>query len=478
MKIINTVNYKKLLSLFLFGICLFNGIVAHAFQSDTLSNKETSIKEEIYISSDVREELHRYIGYEEVLPKYISLPYDIIMNTNIAGPFIDIGFFFLLFLPILLLIGLKNKLLKGLIALLMILFLIISIPTGYRSNKIITVDQVKTTVSIELSQVTFIEAPLVYLKLQITKLANEIYQSIHTNIIEVFSGEGDSITYTLTFLFFLLAFFLLTSRLKNASMGKQVLSYFFLMYSFLWLLLGAGVTWYGIFMLPLGMILIGVGALKTNPQAKFFKYTFLTISMVWIISSTAYRFANYPLPLSQTEISAGYEQSKLNTSAIHNGPLMYGLGRMDKSRLMEFLFPQYGPVLTEVNRDKDALIYRIGTYFNYFIERNNERVFQDNQLTNLDRYIKRFPNKLDVVAEMKRNGYGYIILDINVASIDRTPDASLRKKARDLGIFLVNNTGLEVIGTDRVVLNEEGQRVYGLSGQVVNKGTFIAYKLK
>ena len=66
MKIINTANYKKLLSLFLFGICLFNGIVAHAFQSDTLSNKETSIKEEIYISSDVREELHRYIGYEEV----------------------------------------------------------------------------------------------------------------------------------------------------------------------------------------------------------------------------------------------------------------------------------------------------------------------------------------------------------------------------------------------------------------------------
>lgn len=145
---------------------------------------------------------------------------------------------------------------------------------------------------------------------------------------------------------------------------------------------------------------------------------------------------------------------------------------------MEFLFPQYGSVLSEVNRDKDALVYRVGTYFNYFIERNNERVFQDNQLTNLDRYIKQFPNKLDVVKEMKRNGYRYLILDMNVASIDRTPDSSLKIKARDLGVFLVNNSGLEVIGTDRVVLNEDRERVYGLSGEIINKGTFIAFKLK
>lgn len=478
MKIINTVNYKRLLHLFVFAICLFNGVFAHA-QQDTLSSKVTRVQQEVYVSSDVREELHRYIGYEEVLAKYISLPYDVIMNTNLAGPFIDIGFFFLLFFPILLLLGLKSKLLKGLTALLMVLFLIISVPTGYRSNKILTsVDQIETFVSIELSQVTFMEAPLVYLKLQATRLANMAYQPIHTNVIEVFSGEGDSITYAITFFMFLFVFFLLTKRLKNASMGKQVLSYFFLMYSFLWLILGTGVTWYGIFMLPIGLILIAVGALKRNSQTKFLKYAFLTLSGMWIISSTAYRFANYPLPLSPTEINAGFEQSKLNTSAIHNGPLMYGLGRMDKYSLMEFLFPQYGSVLNEINRDKDALVYRVGTYFNYFIDRNNERVFQDNQLTNLDRYIKQFPNKLDVVKEMKRNGYRYLILDMNVASIDRTPDSSLKIKARDLGVFLVNNSGLEVIGTDRVVLNEDRQRVYGLSGEIINKGTFIAFKLK
>ena len=482
MKIINSINCKALLSLFVFGICFFNGEITYAFQQDSTSNKQAIIDSanKIEISSDVREELHRYIGYEELLPRYLSLPYDIIMNTNIAGPFIDIGFFFLLFFPIFLLLGLKNKLLKVLTALLMILFLIISVPTGYRSNKILAVNQVETAVAIELSQITFIEAPAIYLKLHLTRLANSIYQPIHVNIIQVYSGEGDAITYAIVFLLFLLIFFLLTNRLKNASMGKQMLSYFFLMYGFLWLLLGTGVTWYGIFMLPLGLILIGIGALKTNQSSKFLKYTFLTLSTLWIISSTAYRFANYPLPLSPKKISEGFDQAKYNTSAIHQGPLMYGLGIADKSRLMELLFPQYEPVLRRINSNPEAKIYRIGTYFNYFIDRNNERVFQDNQLTNLDRYIKRFPNdKLRAVEAMKKNGYKYIILDMHVASIDRTPDASLRKKARDLGLFLVNNSGLKPIGTDRVVINREGQRVYGLSGQeIIHKGTFIVYELQ
>ncbi|MFK7982113.1 MAG: hypothetical protein AB8G86_19185, partial [Saprospiraceae bacterium] len=88
-------------------------------------------------------------------------------------------------------------------------------------------------------------------------------------------------------------------------------------------------------------------------------------------------------------------------------------------------------------------------------------------------------DKLKAVEAMKKNGYKYIILDMHVASIDRTPDASLRKKARDLGIFLVNNSGLKPIGTDRVVINREGQRVYGLSGQeIIRNGTFIAYELQ
>ena len=366
-------SHKKTFSLFFFVICFFYCGVTYAFQQDTTSASQSKLapSNEIEISSDVREELHRYIGYEELLPRYLSLPYDIIMNANIAGPFIDIGFFFLLFFPILLLIGLKNRWLKVLTALLMLLFLIIGVPTGYRSNKIIDVDQVSMAATIELSQVDFLESPAIYLKLKLTQLTDAIYQTIYKNIIQIYSGEGDAITYAVVFLIFLAVSFLLNSRLKKASLGKQMLSYFFLMYGFLWLILGAGVTWYGIFMLPIGLILIGVGTLKTSQPSELLRNSFLIISAIWVVSAFAYRIANYPIPLSKAEIEKGFDQAKFNTSAIHQGPLLYGLGIADRSRLMEILFPQYEPVLRQINRDINAKVYRIGTYFNYFIDRNN-----------------------------------------------------------------------------------------------------------
>jgi len=75
MKIIHTSSYKKILGLFVFGICFFNGGIAYAFQQDTTSNNQAILESvnKVEISSDVREELHRYIGYEELLPRYLTL---------------------------------------------------------------------------------------------------------------------------------------------------------------------------------------------------------------------------------------------------------------------------------------------------------------------------------------------------------------------------------------------------------------------
>lgn len=55
------------------------------------------------VSSATKLDVHRFMGYEYLLPKYISLPYDASMNTNVRGPLFDIGYLLLLFLPILLL---------------------------------------------------------------------------------------------------------------------------------------------------------------------------------------------------------------------------------------------------------------------------------------------------------------------------------------------------------------------------------------
>ena len=217
-----------------YGCALGNGMPIYAFQQDSVTQvidgseleKETAKKVEVY--SAVREELHRYMGYEELLPKYISLPYDIAMNTNIGTAFVDIGYLFLLFLPILLLFGLKNRLLKIATMLLMLLFLIISVPTGYGSNKLISLAEVSESIARELAEAPFMDAPLVNLKLQLTQLANTIYLPIHHNLIATFSGEGDFITYPIFCLFFLFAFLLLQDRFKAVSLSKQGDSLFFL----------------------------------------------------------------------------------------------------------------------------------------------------------------------------------------------------------------------------------------------------------
>ena len=237
MKIMHTIKCKRYFILIFFAISLLSGDVAYGFQQDTLNStlKEEQLiaepEKEIVISSDIREELHRYIGYERLLPRYLSLPYDVVMNTNIGGPLIDFGFLLLVFLPILLLFGIKNRWLKIGVALLMVLFLIISIPTGYQSYRVISPNQIDEGIRIELAQNSFTSHPLTYLKLQWTRCFNSIYQPIHQNIIEVYSGDGDAITYPIFFFIFLMTFMILKSRLKEVSLGKKVISYFLLMYN-------------------------------------------------------------------------------------------------------------------------------------------------------------------------------------------------------------------------------------------------------
>ncbi len=476
-------NNKFILRFSFFILASLLSIVAIIAQQDGVveSAENTTIAEDkkVEVYSATREELHRYMGYEELLPKYFSLPYDVAMNTNIGGPFLDISYLFLLFLPILILFGIKNKMLKIATVGLMLLFMIISLPSGYRSNKIVRVDEVGVTLSREIEMTPFMSMPLAHIKLQLTQVANSIYLPIHHNLINAISGEGDAVTYPIFFLLFCLVFFILRNRMKDTSKLTQILAYFFLVYCFLWLILGAGVIWYGLLMLPLGLIFVGIDAMKKRKKTNFFKYAFFLFGSFWMICALTYRLGNYTGSLNDEQKALGGTQKEWKKGAVFNGTLLYGLGRINKSGLVDILFPAYGDVLTQINSQPDALVYRIGTYFQYFISENNERVLEDNQLAFFDNTYNLVPDKLNLVQVLKDQGYRYLIVDYKVASIDRTPDESLRKKARRFEQFLRNNDALQIIGTDRVVLNSNGQRVYGVAGsKLISSGTFVAYKIR
>mgnify|MGYP000513013303 CR=1 FL=1 len=80
---------------------------------------------------------------------------------------------------------------------------------------------------------------------------------------------------------------------------------------------------------------------------------------------------------------------------------------------------------------------------------------------------------------MKKAGYQYFLLDINLALIDQTPEQSLIQKTKKLNNFLLDNPAIEPIGTDRVIQLPNGTYTYGFSGgEVKNIGSFIAFKIR
>lgn len=431
---------------------------------------QTEDSEKAQIDQTAREELHRYMGYEELLPKYLSLPYDVSMNTNIEGPFVDIGFLLLVFIPIVIFLGLKNTYLKVTTGILLTVVLIVSTSTGYKAKHLISIEKVEENLAKELTEHSFSEAPLSYLKLKSTQFIHTFYKPIQKHIIDNFSAEVDAISYPLVLGLFVLLFFVISDRTQARTTGEQAIIYFLLLYGFLWWILGAGVLWYGLLFLPMGVIMLGASILGRPSGITFTKTSFLLGIFVWLSIALTWRFSNYNQYNTNPENNLG---------AIHAGPLLYGMGLKSEQELFDFLYPGYTPVIKEINNNPEALVYRIGTYFQYFIDKNNDRVWEDNLLTYFAGLRRGYPDNKDLVEHMKRLGYGYIIIDLNAASIDYTPDGTLKAKVQQLLGFINNNPNLQLVGTDRIMLNAQGQRVYSIYGkELVERGTFIAFKLK
>ena len=110
--------------------------------------------------------------------------------------------------------------------------MIISLSSGYRSNHQVEVDKVGEALKKELEENEFSVAPLINLKLQFTQIANSFYYPLHHKVINVYSGEGDAITYPILLVLFALLFFILNKRLEKQTKGEKAIVYFLLLYWF------------------------------------------------------------------------------------------------------------------------------------------------------------------------------------------------------------------------------------------------------
>jgi hypothetical protein len=105
----------------------------------------------------------------------------------------------------------------------------------------------------------------------------------------------------------------------------------------------------------------------------------------------------------------------------------------------------------------------------------------DNLMGLFDQIIDKYQRKSVINAVLKSNGFDYILVGFNVATIDNTPEKSIVQKYNRLMSYLSVNEGLELVATDRIIeQNLEGskQQVFGVFGQISYTGSYAVYRIK
>ncbi|MEM9546803.1 MAG: hypothetical protein AAGA77_12565 [Bacteroidota bacterium] len=447
--------------------------------TDNNKNKKKNNKKQSIHSED----LHRFMGYEVTPAKYLSLPYDVFIKTNISGFFTDVGFLLLLLFPIVYLLGGRNKLdWKTVVAnlsffVLSALLLIISVPSAYlNQNKL-----VGTGEGLKLLKANESSGFLGAISDTTNGVLLDIYEPLNNWFLSVTSG-GDWITYPFLIALFLALIALIYNRVKNHSKATQSVVLFLLLYAFLWWVLGSGAPWYGILLFSLPFIFLfksmSTQQDKENEEHRKFdlegsvkKYALLSLSMIWVLLAFVHRSSNYE-PVDNNRVK----------NIFYPAIMDYQMGNLDEKKVMDYHFPNVRQQVKIINRDKKSKIYMVGSPFNFFIDKNDSRVLSDTYLEFFSQLISHYKTKDQIIRKLKEEGFKYIIFDLNMFSYDKTPDKSLTRKFVQFLNTFYNNPGVEQMVTDRKIkLYDSGKEVFDVfqdKGDITMNGTFGIFKIK
>ncbi len=470
--------FSNLKWLFIISAILFTGILFAQDNSTTPKENKTVSSSALpaNVNTAVREEIQRYMGYEVLPARYLSLPYDSTMNTNVGGNFIDITFLLLMLIPVFFLLGYRENPIGSLIFMVICstLFIISLANTSiYTFKKDGALQEMATSQELkEYAQATdLFDAPSTVMLVQIKRLANWCYTPFDY-VFNSFSGDRDFITYPILLLLFIGGFFIIESRTKQHSIERRALFLFIYFYSFLWLLLTAGIIWYGYLMIALG-IPVCIYPLtqltsKTSPFQKGLFWATSGILVLWLAMMVSYRFSNYI-----------YKSPNTKEQLFDTATIQYQTGEYSKQDLLNHFFPNFDAARQLINKEDTSLVYRVGTVLPFFIKKNDRRVLIDNQLGLFNQLLNRYQKKYELTMVFRESGFRYILYDLRTASIDQTPEKTLTQKNKSFLQFLYQNEYLELIGTNRKIRLPDGREDYEVFGnEIIDYGTFAIYRIK
>ena len=434
-------------------------------------------QEKTLAGSSSKEDVQKFMGYELLSIRYLSLPYDTFTKSNIVSYFVDVGFLLLLFIPLVFLFKLEEKSIYNAIGLLLcFLFLLIAVPSAFLSIKNLSIAEGFAKIDQGFQNISFTDAPLAYTSLCIHQLSLYAYQPIHS-LMAVVSGQQDYITYPLLILLFSSVLMLVQHRVRAHGPKTKAFIGFMMAYFFLWLFIGAGIIWYGFLIVCASYILMIKGVIHNGEgkllSSRLRKGLLIGMSSIWLFMAFAYRAGSYRLNLQENQTA-----KRILVDPI----IQYQIGAISAEQYMDILFPQYNTAIAALNEEDESLVYSVGTFLSYFVKKNDERVFSDTFLDFFPALVNRFQDKTKIIQALKASGYKYIIVDLRLPNNDYTLERSLTRKFVNLLNTLYGNPLVEVIATDRVLKsNESGQLISGVfqsQGEVVNKGRFALFRIK
>ncbi|MEL6968902.1 MAG: hypothetical protein AAFO02_01935 [Bacteroidota bacterium] len=421
-----------------------------------------------------REELQRYQGFEAGFPRYLSLPYDVTMNTNLPNrSYLDVGFLWLLLLPLLLLAVKPRQLWKNIVWLVvMTVVLLCSIRAVFFYS------------ALQLGPKDYLGQHALWFQngpgppwqnvLETLMAVSEGIAPLYNRLAQFSTVES----LMALLLLFLLSLWLAFGKRTTWPLSLKTLLAFTSVYLFVWFYFGSAVPWYGFAALAILPILM-VYYLE-HPEGLFGKsYRRLATGFIGL---------SFGLCLVLNLFMHFYDASRRdNQEQFYQGPfIQFATQNQTYEDVLKTFNPVYVNALNYLNQNTNERIYRVGTFLNYHIKENDRRVLADNQLAEFSRITSKLSDKNYFLSVLRDQGFRYILYDLNTATLDRTPEKSLTQKNQEFVRMLLDPTATRLLVTDRIVEdlnnilqlpNEQVRGRYGLNGKVISPGSFILFEI-
>jgi len=419
------------------------------------------------IGDSKREELQRYIGYEKGINRYLSIPFDLTLNTNIKLlRYQETGFFLLALLPLLFLtFGSGNKRRTGL------------------TNGLVGIGG---ALYLALCFWSLTEAPDVAAHIAARHAANEAdlsalsvgSQGFWLNLLDTCErpflliggslaplwkslSELPALVYFPLLLGMLLVIpLILRHRTRQWPAELVGLGAFCLAFGWYWLLLGNAITWYAMplwVLLPIFLIyyLQQPELLLEPSRKKWSGVAFGGVMMLQIGLNMAILFSS--------------SNAQQPANVLFNWPMIEYVSRMDSdyAKTLRAFDPTVQQIAQIINADKSAKVFRVNSYLQFHIDHNDQRVLEDNQLGRFAGMIRYLRNENEFFQVLKANGFRYLLYDINSPTLDQTPEQTLRKKCQKfLELIYQNPQQVTLVATDNYVEAPNAQPVKLPNGQL------------